>query len=206
VQINGINEDWYGPQPQNHEIDTLNDIHRALNHVTAESLKAEYDRIGGGPRGKGAGESFRALVESTLRWRSWLEDQPYFETEESEFRSLKFEWASPREESKFDAAQWCHGHSSGILEKVSKPLIIRSFPELRANEPSHVFLLVGTRSHNNQLGINNAAATDEKVRFFLKAMERYLLVPTKLITYGEIQGFELEVRRGLPKRFVAKAN
>ena len=206
MQINGIGEDWYGPKPKIHDIESLLDIHQAIKHVTATALKDEYDRIGCGPRGKGAGEPFRSLVEATLRWRSWSESQPYFDTQDSQFKALNFEWASPKIDEKFDAVQWCHGHSSGILEKVAKPLILGSFPELEAKPPSHVFLLVGTKSHNQQLEINNAAATDQKVRFFLKAMEPYLLVPTKLVTYGRVDGFELVAKRGTPKRFAAQVN
>ena len=206
MHTNRIDEDWFGPRPKSTDLAALQDVLSAIGHVTAVALKDEYDRTGCGQRGKGAGEAFRTLVESTLRWRSWTENHLYFETDDAEFKALKFEWVSPLKGAEFDAVQWCHGHSSGILEKVSKPLILGSFPELRAHVPSHLFLLVGTKLHNQQLAINNAAATDQKVRFFLKAMERYLLVPTKLITYGTVDGFELVTKRETPKKYAARTN
>jgi len=81
-----------------------------------------------------------------------------------------------------------------------------AFPTESPRIPNHLFLLVGNKEHNRQLGINSAAATDEKLRFYLRGLERHLEIPTKLVVYGPVQGFEL-IAKGLDERkFQARAN
>lgn len=187
--VNQADSDWFGPTPSADYLDRLTPILIAIEAVDQEKLEGEYIRSGRELKGRGAGQDFRRIVEATLLSFFWRANVPYFKEAKGELAHLKHEFVSPISGTSQASLEWCHGHSSSIFGKIMKHILLSGADLDASFVPTEIYLLVGTPQHNEQLGIDNAAPDETKVRRMLEALDGNLEIPVKLVSYSIVEGF-----------------
>jgi hypothetical protein len=162
----------------------------AVEHVTAQRIKEEFNNQSFGARKRSAGLIFKQLVEATLQHRGWKLNQPFYKQKVKNLRPSSFSFGKEFGVSRV-AASWGFGNAIGITSVVLSTLFTKTLKAADAWHPDCYFIMVGSAEFNRSLGLDTASATSEQFLAALRTLESELPVPTVLISLEEFKGLKV---------------
>jgi hypothetical protein len=172
----------FGTLSQNH-LEMLREAQGAIEFVSQNALgKLLFNRQIKG----GAGPAFKELVESTLQSRGWKKKREIVALpQRKSVKGLYYDrWKE--EEGRVAAMTWGFHHQQAIMRNLLKPIYHEALD--RPQDAPQVHIIVApSQAVRKSLKMNSAQADSESFIAHLEILEKYLLVPTVLISLESIE-------------------